>query len=48
VVYSQLNKTLHVIGKYLTGKCDYCQETDRGACIETVRTLLEGKREVEI
>ena len=28
VRHSQLNKTLHVIGKYPTGKCEYCQETE--------------------
>ena len=32
--HSQLNKTLHVIGKHPTGKCDYCQET------ETVEQVL--------
>ena len=28
VGHSQLNKTLHVIGKHPTGKCEYCQETE--------------------
>ena len=36
VGHSLLNKSLNVIGKHPTGKCDYCQDTDRGACIATV------------
>jgi hypothetical protein len=28
VGHCQLNKSLNVIGKHPTGKCDYCQETE--------------------
>jgi hypothetical protein len=28
VGHSQLNKSVNVIGKHPTGKCDYCQETE--------------------
>jgi hypothetical protein len=28
VGHSQLNKTINVIGKHPTRKCDYCQETE--------------------
>ena len=27
-IFARLNKTLNVIGKHPTGKCDYCQETE--------------------
>jgi hypothetical protein len=44
VGHRRLNKTLNVIGKHPTGKCDYLQgNRDSGACIATVWAVSSGK-----